>query len=83
MLRHKISKLLPAIANQPQLLSHFMHELMSFDTTMRETWGYDGGDSLEGWKGLTWEVLVGQEWFSKWLAVEKDCELSHYPYLSD
>jgi RAD50-interacting protein 1 len=76
MLRHKISVLLPTIAQEPQLLSHFIHELMSFDTSLRDNWGYDGGRGAEGWKGLTWEVLVEQDWFQKWLQVERDCEYS-------
>jgi hypothetical protein len=74
MVRQKIFALLPVISKQPQLLSHLMHELMSFDGTLRDEWGYDGGFGADGWNGLTWEVLVENEWFSKWLKVEKDCE---------
>ena len=76
MLRNKLYSLLPQIAKQPQLLSHLMHELMSFDVSIRDDWGYDGGFGADGWKGLTWEVLVRKDWFSKWLKVEKDCESS-------
>ena len=50
-----------------------MHELMSFDTGVRDDWGYDGGSGAEGWRGLTWEVLHKQKWFPKWLQAEKDC----------
>lgn len=74
MLRHKIFSFLPQIAKQPQLLSHFMHELMSFDVDLKDEWGYDGGCGADGWKGLTWEVLVKKDWFGKWLHVEKDCK---------
>jgi hypothetical protein len=73
MLRTKIGSSLPAVAGQPQLLSHLMHEVMAFDTTIREDWGYDGGQGLEGWKGLAWELLVQGDWFGRWLQVEKDC----------
>lgn len=73
MLRRKIFAVLPQVANQPQLLSHLIHELMSFDTSLRDEWNYDGGNSLDGWKGLTWEVLVKKEWFSRLLEVEKAC----------
>ena len=75
MLRNKVFSLLPQIAKQPQLMSHLMHELMSFDASIRDDWGYDGGFGIDGWKGFTWEVLVKKDWFSKWLKVEKDCEL--------
>lgn len=79
MLRHKIFSFLPQIAKQPQLLSHFMHELMSFDVDLKDDWGYDGGCGADGWKGLTWEVLVKKDWFGKWLQVEKDCKLFRQP----
>ena len=73
MLRHKIFSVLPKISNQPQLLSHFIHELMSFDVSLRDEWSYDGGNSTQGWNGLTWEVLVKKDWFGRWLKVERDC----------
>lgn len=75
MLRVKIGALLPKVAAQPQLLSHLMHEVMSFDTTIREDWRYDGGYGLEGWKGLSWEFLVQADWFGQWLQVEKECTI--------
>jgi RAD50-interacting protein 1 len=73
VLRTKIGNLLPKVADQPHLLSHLMHEVMSFDTTIREDWGYDGGFGLEGWRGLAWEFLAQGDWFGRWLQVEKDC----------
>ena len=73
MLRAKIASLLPKVAGQPQLLSHLMHEIMSFDLTIRDSWGYDGGYGVDGWKGLSWEFLVQADWFGRWLQVEKDC----------
>lgn len=73
LLRTKIGSLLPRVAAQPQLLSHLMHELMNFDTTIREEWRYDGGNGLKGWKGLSWECLAEADWFGRWLQVEKDC----------
>ncbi|KAA6408927.1 MAG: hypothetical protein FRX48_07271 [Lasallia pustulata] len=83
MLRHKIFSFLPQVARQPQLLSHFMHELMSFDVDLKDDWGYDGGCGADGWKGLTWEVLVKKDWFGKWLQVEKDFALSRYQSIID
>lgn len=74
MLRNKVYNLVPRVSNQPQLLSHVIHELMKFDTVIRDDWGYDGGYGVEGWKGLAWEVLVLKDWFPRWLEVEKDCK---------
>ncbi|KAI9707564.1 MAG: hypothetical protein M1836_000525 [Candelina mexicana] len=83
MLRRKVFSLLPRVADQPQLLSHLIHELIRFDTDLREDWGYDGGQGTDGWKGLTWEVLVIKDWFGRWLQVEKDFALSRYREIID
>ena len=74
MVRHKVFGMLPQVSKQPQLLSHLIRELMSFDVSLRDDWNYDGGNAVEGWKGLTWEVLVKKEWFGRWLDVEKNCK---------
>jgi RAD50-interacting protein 1 len=74
MVRTKVFALVPEVASQPQLLSHLMHELKSFDDSIRNEWKYDGGYGAEGWKGLAWEVLVQKDWFGRWLQVEKDCK---------
>lgn len=73
MLRRKIFNYLPQISSQPQLLSHFIHELIEFDTALREEWGYNPIGGSSSWRGLTWEVLVGKDWFGQWLEVEKNC----------
>ncbi|KAI9685280.1 MAG: hypothetical protein M1822_004653 [Bathelium mastoideum] len=78
ILRKKIFPTLPQVAKQPQLLSHWMHEIMSFDNTIRNDWGYDGGYGIRGWNGLVWEILVKQGWFERWLQVERDFALSRY-----
>ncbi|KAL8708042.1 MAG: hypothetical protein Q9220_007038 [cf. Caloplaca sp. 1 TL-2023] len=83
MLRRKIFGVIAQIAKQPQLLSHFVHELMGFDTSLRDEWGYDGGCGIDGWNGLTWEVLVKRDWFGRWLEVEKDFALSRYQSIID
>lgn len=84
MLRQKINTFLPQVSAHPQLLSHFVHELMKFDTEIRETWSYlpdpYAGDN---WKGLTWEVLTKEGWFDRWLQVEKDFALARYKEIID
>lgn len=73
MLRKKIFSIIPKVSNQPPLLSHLMHEIMNFDTALREEWNYDGGYGAQGWKGLAWEVLAEKNWFDRWLQIEKEC----------
>ncbi|KAI9872535.1 MAG: hypothetical protein M1830_001510, partial [Pleopsidium flavum] len=83
MVRQKVFTLLPQIASQPQLLSHFLHELISFDTSLRDDWVYDGGCGVDGWRGVAWEVLVKKDWFGRWLQVEQDFALSRYQNIID
>lgn len=54
MLRQKLSSSLPQVSKHPQLLSHLVHELISFDSNLREDWGYNGGQDAEDWRGLAW-----------------------------
>ncbi|KAJ5239740.1 hypothetical protein N7468_004359 [Penicillium chermesinum] len=84
MLRQKIDSFLPQISNHPQLLSHFIHELMKFDNEIRETWNYlPDPFSAENWKGMAWEVLTKQGWYNRWLQVEKDFALARYKDIID
>ncbi|KAL2831063.1 TIP-1 family-domain-containing protein [Aspergillus cavernicola] len=84
MLRHKIATYLPQISTYPQLLSHFVHELMNFDNDIRETWNYlPDPYSQKDWRGITWEVLSKEGWFDRWLQVEKDFALARYKEIVD
>ena len=79
MAREKLLALLPQIKDNSNLLSHLMNELMKFDDTLRDSWGYTPNPSaLESWKGLTWEVLVTYSYFEAWLQDEKTFALSRY-----
>ena len=72
MLKNKINTFLPQVANYPQLLSHFMHQLMIFDNEIRETWNYVPYlRPRDEWKGLSWEVLAKEAWFDRWLQVRR------------
>ena len=76
MLRRRIKNLLPSIVPHAQLLSHFIHEMIKFDTVLRDEYLYApyGLDADALWEGLTHEVLVKDDWFWQWLKVEKDCK---------
>ncbi|KAF8437405.1 TIP-1 family-domain-containing protein [Terfezia claveryi] len=80
MLRRKIRNLLPQIVQHAQLLSHFIHEMIKFDTVLRDDYLYApyGTDAEAIWEGITHEVLVKDNWFAQWLKVEKDFALSRY-----
>jgi hypothetical protein len=57
---------------------------MNFDNELRDGCSYSQDPYLEEtWRGLTWEILVKQDWFSRWLQVEKDFALSRYQNIID
>jgi hypothetical protein len=76
MVRNKLLAVLPLVLKQPPLLSHLIHEVMKFDTNLRDEWQYDGGSRTESWRGLTWEILAQDDNFGQWLKAEKDCEFT-------
>lgn len=84
MVIEKCLSFLPQISREPQLMSHFMHELMAFDTAVRDTWAYVPiPRMLTEWKGITWFLLDKHGYFTSWLAVEKDFALSRYRSIRD
>ncbi|KAJ9502760.1 hypothetical protein H2202_001882 [Exophiala xenobiotica] len=84
MVLAKCLSFLPQISQQPQLLSHFIHELMAFDTAIRDTWGYVPiPRMLTDWRGVTWTILNTHGYFGPWLEVEKDFALSRYRAIRD
>ncbi|TAQ87617.1 hypothetical protein B7494_g4067 [Chlorociboria aeruginascens] len=76
VLKEKVDSVVIAIAPEPSYLSSFMHQLMTFDETLRSKFYYDAGNAELGWKGLTWEVL--DIWFERWVEVEKAFALERY-----
>ncbi len=84
MVSAKCLSLLPQISEKPPLLSHFVHELMSFDTTLRESWAYTPVPQLFfDYKGLTWSMLTTHGYFEAWLRVEKNFALERYRSIRD
>ena len=73
MVRTKTLTILPQVLKKPSLLSHLIHELIKFDTELRDDWQYDGGSRTEAWFGLAGEILATEDTFMQWLKAEKDC----------
>lgn len=84
MVSTKCQSLLSQISSQPQLLSHFMHEVMEFDGTLRDSWAYAPVPGVfADWRGLTSEMLDTHGYFSTWLNTEKHFALSRYRKIRD
>src|SRR5271154_6214266 len=72
ILQHKIDYIMPDLLKNPSLLSHFMHENLVFDTTLREEYLYIPAGK-EKWDGLIQYSLKSPRVFATWRDTEKNC----------
>ena len=79
MIEKKALQLAKEVRSNAPLFSHLVHELMSFDECLRDTWAYTpSSNPLNEWKGLTWSILTIHGYFNAWLEVEKNFALARY-----
>ena len=83
MLKRKLQSFANQVSSQPQLLSHLVHEVMSFDTTVQETYAYTPASPSLPWRGLSYYLLDTCGYFKQWLGVERDFALSRYQSIID
>ena len=83
MLRRKLASFAAQVSSQPQLLSHLVHEVMSFDTTIQEQYSYAPVSPLVSWRGLAYYLLDTCGYFQQWLGVESDFALGRYQAIID
>ena len=83
MLRRKLGSIASQVSNQPQLLSHLVHKVMSFDTTLQETYAYSPTSPSMPWRGLAYFLLDTCGYFEQWLSVERNFALSRYQSIID
>ena len=84
MVSAKCVSVLPHLTSQPQLMSHFIREMMLFDTELQHSWAYSPiPGPLSEWKGLTWDMLSKHGYFESWLNLEKDFAVSRYEKIVD
>jgi hypothetical protein len=87
LLKHRFPHLFP----HPPLLAHTVYQTVVFDESIKRggfnssrTWkalrrrnGATEG-ALDGWQGLTEEILNTDDWFERWWQGEKECELAQH-----
>ena len=83
MLKRKLTNFAGQVSKQPQLLSHLVHEVMSFDTTLEETFAYTPLSPSTPWRGLAYFLLDQCGYFEQWLSVERDFALTRYRSIID
>jgi hypothetical protein len=72
ILHRKIDSIMPDLLKDASSLSHFMHENMVFDTSLRENYLYIPFGK-EVWEGSIQHSLKSPRVFKTWRDVEKDC----------
>ncbi|KAI1385702.1 TIP-1 family-domain-containing protein [Hypoxylon trugodes] len=76
VMSEKINTMVQHGLKNPQFFSSLMVQLMDLDDEIRSRFDYDGGDSDQGWAGLTSQVL--EKHFEDWFKAEKDFALERY-----
>jgi len=79
ILQHKIDYIMPDLLKNASLLSHFVHENLLFDTTLREEYLYIPAGK-DKWDGLTQHSLKSPRVFATWRDTEKNCLLPCNPF---
>jgi hypothetical protein len=78
MLKNKLYSIASDIVKQPSLLSHLVQEVISFDMTLQQSYGYAPNSPDEPWSGLAYFFLTTCGHFDRWLSAEKEFALQRY-----
>jgi hypothetical protein len=78
MLKNKLYSIASDIVKQPSLLSHLVQEIISFDMTLQQSYGYAPNSPEEPWSGLGYFFLTTCGHFDRWLSAEKEFALQRY-----
>jgi hypothetical protein len=78
MLKRKLPTFASQVSKQPQLLSHLVHEIMAFDTTLQDNFGYTPTSPSMPWRGLADFLLDTCGYSDQWISVEREFALSRY-----
>lgn len=83
MLKRKLASFASQLSDQASLLSHLVHEVMAFDTTISEEYSYTPTSPTVPWRGLAHYLLDTLEYFRTWLDAERDFALERYKSIND
>lgn len=78
MVQRKILSFASQVTNQPNLLSHLVHELLNFDKLMEENYDYTPESPSTPWRGMAFFLLDTSGYFQRWLDVERDFAHARY-----
>jgi hypothetical protein len=79
----KVTRTIPKLISQPNLLSHTIHELLQFDQSLQDDFGFVPPPSLEMARDNNTSPLQGQvtdivlsnpTWFEAWFEAERRCK---------
>lgn len=78
MVQRKILSFASQVTDQPNLLSHLVHQVLDFDKLMGENYDYTPESPSIPWHGLAFFLLDTSGYFQRWLDVERDFALARY-----
>ncbi|TKA27986.1 hypothetical protein B0A50_04052 [Salinomyces thailandicus] len=78
MLRRQLASVASQTDGQVQLLSHLLNEVISFDTTLQESYSYAPISPSVPWRGLCYFLLDSCGYFQTWLNAERDFAMTRY-----
>ncbi|EME40105.1 hypothetical protein DOTSEDRAFT_91382 [Dothistroma septosporum NZE10] len=78
MVKHKLYTFASQVANQPNLLSHLVQEVIRFDMTLQDAYEYTPSSPAVPWRGMSYFLLENCGYFQQWLGAERDFAISRY-----
>ncbi|CAK3972207.1 rint-1 family [Lecanosticta acicola] len=78
MVKNKLNTVAGQLSNQPALLSHLVEEVIKFDTSLQDMYGYSPSSPSIPWRGLSYFLLDSRGYFDQWLAGEQNFALKRY-----
>jgi len=81
--KRKLASFASQLSDQPNLLSHLVHEVMAFDTTLSEEYSFAPTSPSVPWRGLAHFLLDTSGYFQPWLNAERDFALGRYKAIID
>jgi hypothetical protein len=83
MVQRKIVSFASQVTNQPNLLSHLVHQVLDFDKMIEENYAFTPSSPSQPWRGLAYFLLDTSGYFQRWLDVERDFAHARYGSIID
>jgi hypothetical protein len=73
----KLRSVFPEAVESPYVVSHLLYEIIQFDDLLEEKFFFVPYGRTT-WRGVSGDILAENDWFNKWLAMEKEIAVGRY-----